>query len=143
MIPDHQRLRRIMPHEGQSLGNIIDHVIQHEPRRILFSLLQAKHAQATGFAALFGENTGRCRCHPRLPSDARAGSIARMAVKDAFAPLVDLIYPPRCPLCGEAIAAQKGLCIAVLVRAGDTARKAADGDRCRHALQRYGPASWC
>ncbi len=33
-----------------------------------------------------------------------------MAVKDAFAPLVDLIYPPRCPLCGEAIAAQKGLC---------------------------------
>lgn len=33
-----------------------------------------------------------------------------MRVKAAFAPLVDLIYPPRCPLCGEAIAAQKGLC---------------------------------
>ncbi len=33
-----------------------------------------------------------------------------MALKQAFAPLVDLIYPPRCPLCGEAIAAQKGLC---------------------------------
>ncbi|MWV27979.1 ComF family protein [Aurantiacibacter rhizosphaerae] len=33
-----------------------------------------------------------------------------MAVKDAFAPLVDLIYPPRCPLCGDAIAAQSGLC---------------------------------
>lgn len=31
-------------------------------------------------------------------------------LKQAFAPLVDLIYPPRCPLCGEAIAAQKGLC---------------------------------
>lgn len=31
-------------------------------------------------------------------------------MKTAFAPLVDLIYPPRCPLCGEAIAAQKGLC---------------------------------
>ena len=28
----------------------------------------------------------------------------------SFAPLVDLIYPPRCPLCGEAIAAQTGLC---------------------------------
>ncbi len=27
-----------------------------------------------------------------------------------MAPLVDLIYPPRCPLCGEAIAAQTGLC---------------------------------
>ncbi len=34
-----------------------------------------------------------------------------MAVKDAFAPLVDLIYPPRCPLCGQAIAAQRGLCM--------------------------------
>lgn len=33
-----------------------------------------------------------------------------MRVKAAFAPLVDLVYPPRCPLCGEAIAAQKGLC---------------------------------
>jgi len=27
-----------------------------------------------------------------------------------FAPLVDLIYPPRCPLCGDAIGAQTGLC---------------------------------
>lgn len=33
-----------------------------------------------------------------------------MALADAFAPVVDLIYPPRCPLCGEAIAAQSGLC---------------------------------
>jgi ComF family protein len=28
----------------------------------------------------------------------------------AFAPLVDLVYPPRCPSCGEGIAAQEGLC---------------------------------
>lgn len=28
----------------------------------------------------------------------------------ALAPVVDLIFPPRCPLCGDAIAAQKGLC---------------------------------
>lgn len=34
-----------------------------------------------------------------------------MVLAQAFAPLVDLIYPPRCPLCGEAIAAQTGLCI--------------------------------
>ena len=33
-----------------------------------------------------------------------------MLIKQAFAPLVDLIYPPRCPLCGDAIAAQDGLC---------------------------------
>ncbi|MFB0611456.1 ComF family protein [Aurantiacibacter poecillastricola] len=34
-----------------------------------------------------------------------------MSVTTAFAPLLDLVYPPRCPLCGEAIAAQKGLCL--------------------------------
>lgn len=33
-----------------------------------------------------------------------------MVLKQAFAPLVDLIYPPRCPLCGEAIGVQSGLC---------------------------------
>ena len=33
-----------------------------------------------------------------------------MNLARAFAPLVDLIYPPRCPACGEGIAAQDGLC---------------------------------
>ena len=33
-----------------------------------------------------------------------------MQVRAVFAPLVDLIYPPRCPLCGDAIGAQTGLC---------------------------------
>ncbi|WDA40624.1 ComF family protein [Erythrobacter sp. BLCC-B19] len=28
-----------------------------------------------------------------------------------FAPVVDLIYPPRCPACGEGIAHQAGLCL--------------------------------
>lgn len=31
-------------------------------------------------------------------------------LRDGIAPLVDLIYPPRCPLCGAAIGAQTGLC---------------------------------
>ncbi len=35
-----------------------------------------------------------------------------MKFAEAFAPLVDLIYPPRCPACGEGIAAQDGLCAA-------------------------------
>ncbi len=35
-----------------------------------------------------------------------------MTIKQAFAPLVDLIYPPRCPLCGAPIAGQNGLCTA-------------------------------
>jgi ComF family protein len=33
-----------------------------------------------------------------------------MRLAEPFAPLVDLIYPPRCPACGEAIATQDGLC---------------------------------
>ncbi len=32
------------------------------------------------------------------------------ALRDGLAPLVDLVYPPRCPLCGAAIGAQTGLC---------------------------------
>lgn len=35
-----------------------------------------------------------------------------MAVPAALAPVVDLVFPPRCPLCGEALAAQGGLCSA-------------------------------
>ena len=31
-------------------------------------------------------------------------------IRDGIAPVVDLVFPPRCPLCGEAMAAQDGLC---------------------------------
>ena len=31
-------------------------------------------------------------------------------IGESLAPAVDLVYPPRCPLCGDAIAAQSGLC---------------------------------
>lgn len=31
-------------------------------------------------------------------------------LSESFAPLVDLIYPPRCPLCGDALGRQNGLC---------------------------------
>ncbi|MFN2100722.1 double zinc ribbon domain-containing protein [Altererythrobacter sp. MF3-039] len=31
-------------------------------------------------------------------------------LKEDLAPLVDLVYPPRCPLCSEAMAAQDGVC---------------------------------
>ena len=33
-----------------------------------------------------------------------------MAFAEALAQVVDLVFPPRCPLCGEAILAQTGLC---------------------------------
>lgn len=34
------------------------------------------------------------------------------SLSDVFAPVVDFVYPPRCPLCGEILAAQGGLCVA-------------------------------
>jgi ComF family protein len=33
-----------------------------------------------------------------------------MKLAAAFGPLVDLIYPPRCPSCGDGITSQNGLC---------------------------------
>ena len=35
-----------------------------------------------------------------------------MQVPALLAPVVDLVFPPRCPLCGEGLAAQTGLCSA-------------------------------
>ena len=35
-----------------------------------------------------------------------------MQLSTALAPLVDLAFPPRCPLCGEGLSAQDGLCAA-------------------------------
>jgi ComF family protein len=35
-----------------------------------------------------------------------------MQVPESLAPVVDLVFPPRCPLCGEALAAHGGLCSA-------------------------------
>ena len=35
-----------------------------------------------------------------------------MALTQTFAPLIDLAFPPRCPLCGEGLLSQTGLCAA-------------------------------
>ncbi|HEX4848057.1 MAG TPA: ComF family protein [Novosphingobium sp.] len=35
-----------------------------------------------------------------------------MRLHPLLVPVADLVFPPRCPLCGEAIAAQSGLCAA-------------------------------
>ena len=35
-----------------------------------------------------------------------------MQVHPLLAPVVDLVFPPRCPLCGDGLAAQTGLCAA-------------------------------
>lgn len=33
-----------------------------------------------------------------------------MEIPPVLAPIIDLIFPPRCPLCGEGLATQSGLC---------------------------------
>jgi ComF family protein len=35
-----------------------------------------------------------------------------MSLSQTLAPLIDLVFPPRCPLCGEGLTAQAGLCAA-------------------------------
>lgn len=34
-----------------------------------------------------------------------------MRLSDIFTPIIDLLFPPRCPLCGDVLAAQNGLCL--------------------------------
>jgi ComF family protein len=34
-----------------------------------------------------------------------------MTLAASLAPVIDLIFPPRCPLCGEGLSAQGGLCV--------------------------------
>jgi ComF family protein len=48
----------------------------------------------------------------RLLLGAGRASMIAMKLLEPVAPLIDLIYPPRCPLCGEGLAAQGGLCAA-------------------------------
>ncbi|MBT8432921.1 MAG: ComF family protein [Altererythrobacter sp.] len=40
----------------------------------------------------------------------RSGGGIRAQAAQVFAPLIDLVYPPRCPICGNATADQGGLC---------------------------------
>lgn len=51
---------------------------------------------------------------PPLPTECKACDTLAMAVVAQFArqlaPVVDFLYPPRCPSCGVAIATQAGLC---------------------------------
>jgi ComF family protein len=47
-----------------------------------------------------------------LPIRRQLATMLLMKIGQALAPLVDLIYPPRCPSCGEGVSAQGGLCAA-------------------------------
>ena len=48
----------------------------------------------------------------RLPKSRAGGTVEGVKLLEPVAPIIDLIYPPRCPLCGEGLAAQGGLCAA-------------------------------
>lgn len=43
---------------------------------------------------------------------ARANAAITLSPMRQLAPVLDLLFPPRCPLCGEAVSAQDGLCVA-------------------------------
>jgi len=47
-----------------------------------------------------------------LANRSRRADNRRMAKPMFLAPLIDLVFPPRCPLCGDALAEQGGLCAA-------------------------------
>lgn len=77
----------------------------------------------------------------------RAGSIRR-ALSEGIAPIVDLVYPPRCPACGESVGEQGGLCVECwsdLVIPGDPScdacqrpfkdRHPSQGLRCKRCLE--------
>ncbi len=46
----------------------------------------------------------------QLVGPTRYDSMGFMSLAPVLSPLIDLVFPPRCPLCGAAITAQTGLC---------------------------------
>lgn len=46
-----------------------------------------------------------------LPSPERWHTHCGMRLPEIFTPIIDLLFPPRCPLCGDVLAAQNGLCL--------------------------------
>lgn len=54
-------------------------------------------------------------------------------ISEGLGPVVDLIYPPRCPSCGVAIASQGGLCVDCwsLLEQPSTAQEGGDGNERR------------
>ena len=83
-------------------------------------------------------------------TSSRSGGRVRAQAAQVFAPLIDLVYPPRCPICGNATADQGGLCApcwSELVIPGDPACATcsrpfpsdmtnADGAQCAVCLER-------
>ena len=74
-------------------------------RRIAWRRLLEK---ITGGAELIGAS--RALLAPRVQARQMDTVTLARQLGSALAPMVDLIYPPRCPLCGEGLAAQTGLC---------------------------------
>jgi ComF family protein len=109
-----------MPQESETLDHILDDIVDDELRIIRSP--HPKHPPARRASSREVEDAGRGgharslplpkRMRKRLPARREAGSMPSVKLLEPVAPLIDLIYPPRCPLCGEGLAAQAGLCAA-------------------------------
>ena len=117
-VTDHQRAARLVADERQPFEHILDHVVEHEPRG-LGPCLPAGQARSNRASAVGVENARRgghggslprARWMRKLARSVRARQHGVVKLLEPVAPLIDLIYPPRCPLCGQGLAAQGGLC---------------------------------
>ena len=119
-VSDHQRLARLLPHEGEPLERIEDHVVDHEPRRVRLVLLAGELCKLTD-ANLVVDALVRSKPTPTLGglgrkarSRALSGAIAanpRRAgrLKGARVMLVDDVMTSG---------ATSAACVAALKRAG-------------------------
>jgi ComF family protein len=118
-VADHQRPAGRLAEEGNAFANILDHVVEEKARGVA-PPLPGGEAAAGGEASVGREDAGRGghgrslpppeRMRKRLPARIAQGSMERVKLLEPIATLIDLIYPPRSPLCGEGLAAQGGLC---------------------------------
>lgn len=118
-ISDDPRRRRFELHEVEPFGNIIGQRLGKKAGTLLQALAIAGPRELRRCSATV-ENTGRGPIHlgravPRLLRECKSchtrGVKFGSQVAESIRPVVDLVYPPRCPLCGDAVADQGGLCI--------------------------------
>ena len=120
-VTQHHCVRRFVAQEGESFECVFDHVLGDEARRSgagSAAGLRGVGASCRRRGLKIVGMPGRLSCRlplPRLPLRAQAVRHSRRwqssrSSRKGMKPLVDLVYPPRCPLCGCAIADQDGLC---------------------------------
>lgn len=112
---------RLDLHEIESLDKILGHVIVKKRVEAWASRVnhRARQCRERAFAV---ENLRRglryhshadCRACTGVASGAASTPVNWVAtLRHGIKPLVDFVYPPRCPLCGDGMADQDGICAA-------------------------------